>query len=63
MKAAVTKPFVLDASVSFQVRCPMKKKPGMPVSLHPLSFDEAVAGLAQTKPLDLEKPRKTKKGK
>jgi hypothetical protein len=32
-------------------------KAGAPVSLHPLSFDEAVAGLAQTKPPEREKPK------
>jgi len=34
-------------------------KTGQPISLHPLSFDEAVAGLAQVKPLESEK-KKTK---
>jgi hypothetical protein len=39
-------------------------KRGAPVSLHPLSFDEAVAGLAQVKPPEKEKPKATpKKGK
>jgi hypothetical protein len=41
-------------------------KAGSPVSLHPLSFDEAITGLAQTKPLEREikKPKANpKKGK
>ena len=37
-------------------------KEGHPVSLYPLSFDEAVAGLAQTKmPEPKEKPKATPK--
>jgi len=32
-------------------------KDGQPVSLHPLSFDEAVAGLAQVKPPAPEKKK------
>jgi len=39
-------------------------KEGLPVSLHPLSFDEAVAGLAQVKmPEPDSKKPKTEKGK
>jgi hypothetical protein len=39
-------------------------KAGIPVSLYPLSFDEAVAGLAQTKMPDSKKPpAKPTKGK
>ncbi|MFY9979888.1 MAG: hypothetical protein WA252_12180 [Candidatus Sulfotelmatobacter sp.] len=30
---------------------------GVPVSLRPLSFDEAVAGLAQVKPPEKKKPQ------
>jgi len=40
-------------------------KEGAPVSLHPLTFDEAVAGLAQVKPPEQEKQKpkaKPKKG-
>jgi len=41
-----------------------KGRAGEPVSLHPLSFDEAVEGLAQTKPPDPEKKKpKAKKSK
>jgi hypothetical protein len=37
-------------------------KEGSPVSLYPLSFDEAVSGLAQTKmPEPKEKPKATPK--
>ena len=37
-------------------------KEGVPVSLYPLSFDEAVTGLAQTKmPEPKEKPKATPK--
>jgi len=32
-------------------------KQGVPVSLHPLSFNEAVAGLAQVKPPEKKKPQ------
>ena len=32
-------------------------KTGVPISLHPLSFDEAVAGLAQVKPPEPEKEK------
>ena len=36
----------------------------MPVSLHPLSFSEAIAGLAQVKPLEKKEPKaKPKKAK
>jgi hypothetical protein len=41
-------------------------KEGVPVSLYPLSFDEAVSGLAQTKMMEPKKvkPKATpKKGK
>jgi hypothetical protein len=39
-------------------------KAGMPVSLYPLSFAEAVSGLAQVKMPEKEKPKATpKKGK
>jgi hypothetical protein len=40
-------------------------KEGLPVSLYPLSFDEAVTGLAQTKmpePDSKKPPAKPKKG-
>ena len=39
-------------------------KAGQPVSLHPLSFDEAVSGLAQVKPPEPEKkePKAKKNG-
>jgi len=36
-------------------------KAGNPVSLHPLSFDEAIAGLAQVRPPEKEKPKATPK--
>jgi hypothetical protein len=32
-------------------------KKGMPVSLYPLRFNEAIAGLAQIKPPEKEKPK------
>jgi hypothetical protein len=35
-------------------------KEGQPVSLYPLSFKEAMAGLAQVKPPDKKKPGKSK---
>lgn len=55
----------IEATVRYTVRMKRKKhnpnpagKEGLPVSLHPLSFDEAVAGLAQTKmPEQKEKPK------
>jgi hypothetical protein len=38
-------------------------KEGQPVSLYPLSFEEAVAGLAQVKmPQPIKKPKKQSKG-
>jgi len=40
-----------------------KGRAGEPISLHPLSFEEAVAGLAQVKPLEKKEPKaKPKKG-
>jgi hypothetical protein len=43
-----------------------KGRQGEPISLAPLTFEEAVAGLAQVKPLEREKEKpkaKPKKGK